>query len=72
GGGRWFLEKTSEEWRLTKELSSEPLTKIEISDSLAWRMFTDSIDLNLAKEKTCITGNQELGRELFKLKAVMR
>jgi hypothetical protein len=72
GGGQWYLEKTFKEWLLTKELSSKPLTKIEISDSIAWRIFTDSINFNVAKEKASIVGDEELGKQFFKLKAVMR
>ena len=72
GGGTWVLDKSPQQWRLSKELTSDPIAKITMSDSIAWRVFTDSIDPNSAMKEAVIIGDKALATQVFKLKAVMR
>jgi hypothetical protein len=71
-GGEWFIEEFQQNWRLSKKMTSSPIAKITMSDSIVWRLFTGSIDPNIAKEEAKIEGEEALVIPMFKYKAVMR
>ncbi|MFA6527688.1 MAG: maleylpyruvate isomerase N-terminal domain-containing protein [Candidatus Babeliales bacterium] len=72
GGGFWFLEKTETQWQLVKQLKKEPVTKIEMTDDIAWRLFMDSISPDIAVKSIVILGNRALGEVVLGTKTVMR
>ena len=72
GGGEWYSEKTKNQWELVKELISTPQTTIEMSDDTAWKLFTDSLDNNKAESQIQFIGNKKLGRQILKMKTVIR
>lgn len=51
---------------------SKHTAEISVNDSIIWRVFTDSIDPNIAQKSADIIGDKTLASPLFKFKAVMR
>jgi uncharacterized protein (TIGR03083 family) len=70
-GGNWFLFKASEGFILTKNAVSAPDTIVTLSPDIAWKVFTKGIDPQTALEASHISGNINLGENLFTMVAVM-
>lgn len=70
-GGNWYLLKTVEGWTLTKNAVSVPDTTVTLSAGIAWKVFTKGIDPQTALEASHISGNINLGENLFNMVAVM-
>jgi len=70
-GGDWFLLKTADGWTLTKNAGSAPDTKITLSPDIAWKVFTKGIDPQTALDASYVSGNINLGENLFNMVAVM-
>lgn len=70
-GGNWFLLKMTEGWTLTKNAGSIPDTIVTLSPDIAWKVFTKGIDPQTALAASEISGNINLGENLFNMVAVM-
>ncbi|WP_114938057.1 maleylpyruvate isomerase N-terminal domain-containing protein [Mucilaginibacter endophyticus] len=70
-GGNWFLLKTADGWMLTQNTGSAPDTKITLSPDIAWKVFTKGIDPQTAFDASHVSGNINLGENLFNMVAVM-
>ncbi|WP_121810113.1 maleylpyruvate isomerase N-terminal domain-containing protein [Mucilaginibacter kameinonensis] len=70
-GGNWFLLKTADGWMLTQNTGSAPDTKITLSADIAWKVFTKGIDPQTAFDASHVSGNINLGENLFNMVAVM-
>lgn len=70
-GGDWFLLKTTDGWTLTKNAGSTPDTIVTLSPDIAWKVFTKGIDPQIALEASHVSGNINLGENLFNMVAVM-
>ncbi|WPV02302.1 maleylpyruvate isomerase N-terminal domain-containing protein [Mucilaginibacter sp. cycad4] len=70
-GGNWYLLKTAESWILTKNAGSAPDTIVALSPDIAWKVFTKGINPQTALEASNISGNINLGENLFNMVAVM-
>ncbi len=68
----WYLEKQTEKWTLSEEQRNPAGTEIELSENIAWILFTNT-DRKKEKYKNQIkiSGNKELGLKLIDYVAVM-
>jgi len=71
GGGDWYLYHNAEKWIQIIDSEIEPACIVEIPGDLAWRLFTNAAINNEIINQICITGRQELGQNIFGMKAVM-
>ncbi|MEO3407421.1 maleylpyruvate isomerase N-terminal domain-containing protein [Mucilaginibacter sp. CAU 1740] len=70
-GGSWFLQYNNSSWNLKKTLDKQPDTIVSLSPDTAWKVFTKAITPQLAIKISEISGNINLGENLFNLVAVM-
>jgi uncharacterized protein (TIGR03083 family) len=70
-GGNWYLFKMADGWTLIKNAESVPDTIVTLSPDIAWKVFTKGIDPQTALEVSNISGNINLGENLFNMVAVM-
>ena len=69
--GNWFLYSSGVSWQLVTELPGSPVSLIKIPNEIAWRIFTKGISREEALQKSEITGDINLGNEIFDMIAVM-
>lgn len=72
GGGVWFLEKMRDHWCLVKKLKISPKAKIEMTDQIAWQLFTDSISRDSAAKETKMFGIKALAEPILSMRTVLR
>ncbi|UOE46469.1 maleylpyruvate isomerase N-terminal domain-containing protein [Mucilaginibacter sp. SMC90] len=70
-GGNWYLLKTTDSWALTKNSGAAPDTIVTLSPDVAWKVFTKGINPQTALDASKISGNINLGENLFNMVAVM-
>jgi hypothetical protein len=70
-GGNWYLLKSADSWTLTKNAGSTPDAVVNISPDIAWKVFTKGIDPKTAIDASKISGNINLGENMFNMVAVM-
>jgi len=71
GGGIWNLFKENNKWVLVKENADQPLCKVTIDGTIAWRLFTKGISKQEARNFVQIEGKLERGERIFDMLAVM-
>ncbi len=64
-GGRWYLCRAEETWRLLDQPSGEKVSEITIPQEIAWRIFTKGIDRESALSQVKITGDTRLGQHVL-------
>lgn len=67
----WYVIRGADGWRLYADTDIAPTTVVTMPDDSAWRLFTKGIDSETAKQRTTLTGNQELGEILLKTVAII-
>jgi uncharacterized protein (TIGR03083 family) len=70
-GGRWFLLRGDDEWKLVKGSNAELAARVMIPQEIAWRVFTKGIDRNLAQAQVRIEGDPKLGLLPLELTAIV-
>ncbi|MFS2185273.1 maleylpyruvate isomerase N-terminal domain-containing protein [Mucilaginibacter sp. Mucisp84] len=70
-GGNWYLFKMADGWALKKNAGSVPDTIVTLSPDIVWKVFTKGIDPQTALGASNISGNINLGENLFNMVAVM-
>lgn len=70
-GGSWFLERQGGGWRLGRDAGGKPDAKAVIGQEIAWRLFTKGISKDEARREMRFEGDEELGREVLNVLAVM-
>jgi hypothetical protein len=70
-GGDWFLIRTEDKWKLTKEHFKMPATEIIIDPDTSWKLFSKSLRFEQVKNKVVITGDQKLGETALSMISVM-
>jgi uncharacterized protein (TIGR03083 family) len=70
-GGNWYLLKAADAWALIKNTDITPDAIVTLSPDIAWKVFTKGIDPQTALEASEISGNINLGENLFNMVAVM-
>ena len=71
GGGDWFLYFDEQSWQLVTEPGIQPACEVIIPEDIAWRVFTKGINRELAKEKSEVRGEEQLGNHVFEMIAIM-
>lgn len=71
GGGTWNLYHENNQWVLVKENADQPICKVTIDGTIAWRLFTKGISKQEAQNFVQIEGKQEIGERIFGMLAVM-
>jgi uncharacterized protein (TIGR03083 family) len=64
-GGKWYLHRDEEMWRLLKEPFGEKTSETTIPQEIAWRIFTKSMDRESALSQVKITGDTKLGQHVL-------
>lgn len=70
-GGTWFLQYDGSVWVLDKTANVLPDAVVSLSPDTAWKVFTKAITPQSAIKISDISGNINLGENLFNLVAVM-
>jgi uncharacterized protein (TIGR03083 family) len=70
-GGRWYLYREPDAWRLTVSRAGSRISCVEIPQEIAWRIFTRGIDRKSALSQVRITGNRALGFHLLSAVAIV-
>ena len=70
-GGQWFLSRGNDGWELVKESAVEPAARVTIPQEIAWRVFTKGIDRDSARAQIEIQGDQQLGKLVLELTAIV-
>jgi len=70
-GGGWLLCRAEAGWRFVKTFEGIPASRVTISQTLAWRLFTKGIDRDSARAQVDITGNRDLGEHILHLTAIV-
>lgn len=67
----YFLHFEDNHWELLANSNSEPACVVTIHDEDAWKIFTKGIQREEAIQRSPITGDRDLGLQIFDLIAVM-
>ena len=70
-GGCWSLVRAAETWQLYAGAAQEPAAEVEVDEDTAWRLFTHGIDPQAALRRMTLSGNQELGRQVLQMVAII-
>jgi len=70
-GGQWNIVKGEKEWVLNKDTHPEANATVKISPDIAWKLFSKSLrPAEILKEAELI-GDEQLGRQVLEMVAVM-
>lgn len=69
--GIWFLEMKENGWQLVAELSEAPKSIIEIPDDIAWKLFTNSMDRDIAAKYVKFNEDSNMGKIILNMRTVM-
>jgi uncharacterized protein (TIGR03083 family) len=70
-GGKWFLLREDERWRLMRDHAGHPAARVILPQQIAWRVFTRGIDHASALAATQIDGDRALGEKVLELTAIV-
>jgi uncharacterized protein (TIGR03083 family) len=70
-GGSWFLERVDQRWKLKKQLSKIPITKIIIDPDTAWKLFSKSMRPGQVSDLVVISGDHRLAAAALSMVSVI-
>ena len=70
-GGVWNIERTNDNWVLTKNVNTAPASTITITPDIAWKLFSKGISPAEALNSVEISGNKKLATIALQMVAVM-
>ncbi|WP_065128872.1 maleylpyruvate isomerase N-terminal domain-containing protein [Dehalogenimonas alkenigignens] len=70
-GGEWALVRGESGWELFVGHPLHPVSQVKIDQSVAWRLFTRSLDPNTARHQVEILGNKTLGYKVLETVSIM-
>lgn len=70
-GGEWTLGRRDGAWRLFWGAAPAPAARAELDDDTAWRLFTKGLEPEHAAPYLTVAGDEQLGRQLLHLLAIM-
>jgi uncharacterized protein (TIGR03083 family) len=70
-GGRWFLHRDQNAWRLIDGPEGQERSRTVIPQEIAWRVFTRGIDRTAARAQVTVTGEHELGLHVLEMVAIV-
>jgi uncharacterized protein (TIGR03083 family) len=60
-GGRWFLQRGDDHWKLCPDVPQKPQAEVIVDQDTAWRLFTKGLSQRAAQTRVTILGDQSLG-----------
>lgn len=69
-GGEWKIRREHSVWKFSDDLG-EIATTIELDPDTSWKLFTKALQKEEAIERVKISGDQRLGKPIFKMLSVM-
>jgi uncharacterized protein (TIGR03083 family) len=70
-GGKWVLRRSLPGWALEKDDGGDYAARVNIPETLAWRIFTRGIDRAAARAQVEIRGDLDLGAKVLELTAIV-
>lgn len=70
-GGRWFLIRAGDEWKLCVDVAQAPRSEVIIPQEPAWRLFTKGIGRQEALVQTTISGDRRLGLKVLDMISII-
>jgi uncharacterized protein (TIGR03083 family) len=64
-GGEWCLRRKESRWELLLDIRETSAATIQLSQDVAWKLFTKGMDKRSAESKMRFEGNKELGRAVL-------
>lgn len=69
-GGVWKIRREHSVWKFSDDLG-EIATTVELDPDTSWKLFTKAIQKEEAVDRVKISGDQKLGKPIFKMLSVM-
>ncbi len=69
-GGEWKIRREHSVWKFSDDLG-EIVTTVELDPDTSWKLFTKALQKEEAGERVKISGDQRLGKPIFKMLSVM-
>jgi len=69
-GGEWKIRREQSGWKFSDDLG-ELATTVELHPDTSWKLFTKALQKEEAVERVKISGDQRLGKPVFKMLSVM-
>jgi uncharacterized protein (TIGR03083 family) len=70
-GGRWYLFRGSETWRLVASATGEKASETTIPQEIAWRIFTKGIAREAAKAQVHVAGDSNIGLHVLEMVSIV-
>lgn len=70
-GGRWYLLRGTETWKLVSSATREKVSETTIPQEIAWRIFTKGIGRDAAQAQVQVKGNSEIGMHMLGMVAIV-
>ena len=70
-GKNWTLVRDQFDWKLFFGQDVQASTSIQLDQNMAWRLFTKAVSKENAKESVKISGDIELGENIFSVVSIM-
>lgn len=70
-GKTWTLIRDQSEWQLLIGQDTQAITSIQMDQNMAWRLFTKAVNQEKAKGSVKISGDIELGENIFQVVSIM-
>jgi uncharacterized protein (TIGR03083 family) len=70
-GGRWYLHRGPDAWRLVRGETGRRLSETTIPQEIAWRIFTKGISRAEALARVGVEGDREVGLQVLGLLAII-
>lgn len=70
-GGEWCLRQQEGKWQLYSGEALGAASRLEMSQDLAWRLFTKGISMNAARSQVLIEGDWRLGERVLQMVSIM-
>ena len=70
-GGEWSLVRDGDAWNLYSGSAPEAISRVQLDQDLAWRLFTKGVGREEARSQVQIEGNQRVGEKVLELVSIM-
>jgi uncharacterized protein (TIGR03083 family) len=70
-GGRWFLRRGDDHWKLCLDVPQKPQAEIIVDQDTAWRLFTKGLSQRAAQTRVTVLGDQSLGFKVLDMVSII-
>jgi uncharacterized protein (TIGR03083 family) len=70
-GGQWTIQQEDKRWQLYVGAKQSPDAAVTIDQEDAWRLFTKGIDLAQVRDRSSLTGDENLGEKIFEMVSII-